>query len=193
MDVMDREYTIQFLREHVKTEMLMKHLLTVEAAMRGYARKHGEDEDRWGIAGLLHDFDWEICPTPESHPTYGSEILRERGYPEDIIRAVLTHGDHTGLARESLMEHTLYAVDELSGFIRAVALVRPNKNLGDVTPRSVKRKMRDKNFAKDVNRDDINRGAEELGVDLDEHITFIVESMKPIAAQIDLVSQPAEG
>ncbi len=193
MDVMGREYTIQFLREHVKTEMLMKHLLTVEAAMRGYARKHGEDEDRWGIAGLLHDFDWEICPTPESHPTYGSEILRERGYPEDIIRAVLTHGDHTGLARESLMEHTLYAVDELSGFIRAVALVRPNKNLDDVTPRSVKRKMRDKNFAKDVNRDDINRGAEELGVDLDEHITFIVESMKPIAAQIDLVSQPAEG
>ena len=192
MDVMEREHTIQFLREHVKTEMLMKHLLTVEAAMRGYARKRGEDEDRWGIAGLLHDFDWEICPTPESHPTYGSEILREHGYPEDIIRAVLTHGDHTGLARESLMEHTLYAVDELSGFIRAVALVRPNKNLDDVTPRSVRRKMRDKNFAKDVNRDDITRGAEELGVDLDEHITFIVESMKPIAEQIDLVSQPAE-
>ena len=192
MDVMEREQTLEFLREHVKTEMLMKHLLTVEAAMRGYARKHGEDEDRWGIAGLLHDFDWEICPTPESHPTYGSEIMREHGYPEDIIRAVLTHGDHTGIPRESLMEHTLYAVDELSGFIRAVALVRPNKNLDDVTPRSVRRKMRDKNFAKDVNRDDITRGAEELGVDLDEHINFIVESMKPIAPQIDLTTGAAE-
>ena len=186
MDVMDRGQTIEFLSRHVKTEMLMKHLLTVEASMRGYARKAGEDEDRWGIAGLLHDFDWEICPTPEDHPTYGSVILREHGYPEDIIRAVLTHGDHTGIPRESLMEHTLYAVDELSGFIRAVTLVRPSKSLDDVTARSVRRKMRDKNFAKDVNRDDITRGAEELGVDLDEHITFIVESMKPVAAQIDL-------
>ena len=131
--------------------------------MRGYAGKYGEDQDRWGIVGLLHDFDWEICPTPEDHPTFGSEILREHGYPEDIIRAVLTHGDHTELERQSLMEHTLYAVDELSGFIRAVALVRPTKSLDDVTPRSVRRKMRDKAFAKDVNRDDIVRGAEELG------------------------------
>ena len=146
----------------------------------------GEDQDYWGIAGLLHDFDWEICPTPEDHPTFGSEILREHGYPEDIIRAVLTHGDHTGLERQSLMEHTLYAVDELSGFIRAVALVRPSKSLDDVTPGSVRRKMRDKAFAKDVNRDDIVRGAEGLGVDLDEHISFIVDSMKSIAAQIDL-------
>lgn len=154
--------------------------------MRGYAGKYGEDQDRWGIVGLLHDFDWEICPTPEDHPTFGSEILREHGYPEDIIRAVLTHGDHTELERQSLMEHTLYAVDELSGFIRAVALVRPTKSLDDVTPRSVRRKMRDKAFAKDVNRDDIVRGAEELGVDLDEHISFIVDSMKPIATQIDL-------
>ncbi len=185
---MDRPATLDFLRRHVKTEMLMKHLLTVEAAMRGYAGKYGEDQDRWGIAGLLHDFDWEICPTPEDHPTYGSEILREHGYPEYIIRAVLTHGDHTGLKRESLMEHTLYAVDELSGFIRAVALVRPTKSLDDVTPRSVRRKMRDKAFAKDVNRDDILRGAEELGVDLDEHISFIVDSMKPIASRIDLNS-----
>lgn len=188
MDVMDRAQTLEFLRNHVKTDMLMKHLYTVEAAMRGYARKHGEDEDRWGIAGLLHDFDWEICPTPEDHPRYGSEILREHGYPEDIIRAVLTHGDHTGIPRESLMEHTLYAVDELSGFIRAVTLVRPSKSLDDVTPRSVRRKLRDKNFAKDVNRDDITRGAEELGVDLDEHIAFIVESMKPVAAQINLTT-----
>jgi putative nucleotidyltransferase with HDIG domain len=184
--MVDREQTIGFLHRYVKTEMLMKHLMAVEAAMRGYARKFGEDEDRWGIAGLLHDFDWEICPTPQDHPVFGSRILREHGYPEDIIRAVLTHGDHTGMPRESLMEHTLYAVDELSGFIRAVALVRPSRNLDEVTPQSVRRKMRDKNFARDVNRDDIVRGAAELGVDLDEHIAFVAQSLKPIAAQIDL-------
>ncbi len=186
MDVMDRDNTVAFLRQHVKTEMLMKHLYTVEAAMRGYARKFGEDEDTWGIAGLLHDFDWEICPTPEDHPTFGAQILRDHGYPEEMVRAVLTHGDHTGIPRESRMEHTLYAVDELSGFIRAVALVRPSKSLDDVSPRSVRRKMKDKAFAKDVSRDDIVRGAEELNIDLDEHIAFIVESMKPIATQIDL-------
>lgn len=188
MGVMDREQTMEFLRQHVKTEMLMKHLLSVEASMCGYVHKFGEDESRWGVAGLLHDFDWEICPTPEDHPIYGSEILREYGYPEDIIRAVLTHGDHTGLERESLMEHTLFAVDELSGFIRAVALVRPSKCLDDVTPSSVRRKLKDKNFAKDVSRDGILRGAEELGVDLDEHISFIVDSMKPIAEQIGLAA-----
>ncbi len=192
MDVMSRDGTIEFLRRHVKTEMLMKHLYTVEAAMRGYARRYGEDEDRWGIAGLLHDFDWEICPTPEEHPNYGAQIMRDHGYPEEMVRAVLTHGEHTGIPRESLMEHTLFAVDELSGFIRAVALVRPSKSLDDVTPRSVRKKMKDKAFARDVNRDDIVRGAEELGVDLDEHIAFIVESMKPIAGRIDLASGPSE-
>ncbi|HJN87556.1 MAG TPA: HDIG domain-containing protein [Dehalococcoidia bacterium] len=191
MDVMDRDNTVAFLRQHVKTEMLMKHLYTVEAAMRGYARKFGEDEDTWGIAGLLHDFDWEICPTPEDHPTFGAQILRDHGYPEEMVRAVLTHGDHTGIPRESRMEHTLYAVDELSGFIRAVALVRPSKSLDDVSPRSVRRKMKDKAFAKDVSRDDIVRGAEELNIDLDEHIAFIVESMKPIATQIDLAGGDA--
>ena len=159
---------------------------SVEASMRGYARKFGGDEERWAIAGLLHDFDWEICPTPEDHPTYGAQSLRDHGYPEDIVRAVLTHGEHTGIPRESQMEHTLFAVDELSGFIRAVTLVRPSKSLDEVAPRSVRRKMRDKNFAKDVSREDIQKGADELGVDLDEHIMFIVESMKPIAAQIDL-------
>ncbi len=190
MGVMERSQTIAFLNRHVKTNMLMKHLLSVEASMRGYAGKFREDEDRWAIAGLLHDFDWEICPTPEDHPAFGAEILREHGYPEDIIRAVMTHGDHTGIPRENLMEHTLFAVDELSGFIRAVALVRPSKNLGDVTPRSVRRKMRDKGFAKDVNWDDIQKGADELGIDLDEHIAFIVESMKPVAQDIDLTLGP---
>ena len=186
--VMNRDQTLEFLGQHVKTDTLMKHLYTVEAAMRGYALKFGEDEERWGTAGLLHDFDWEICPTPEDHPNFGAQILRDHRYPEDMVRAVLTHGDHTGIPRESLMEHTLFAVDELSGFIRAVALVRPSKSLDDVTSRSVRRKMRDKNFAKDVNRDDIVLGAEELGVDLDEHIMFIVESMKPIAERIDLAA-----
>ena len=192
MSVMSREGTVEFLRQHVKTEMLMKHLYGVEASMRGYARKFGEDEERWGIAGLLHDFDWEICPTPEDHPNFGAQILRNHGYPEEMVRAVLTHGDHTGIPRESLMEHTLYAVDELSGFIRAVALVRPTKSLDDVSPRSVRRKMKDKAFAKDVNRDDITRGAEALNVDLDEHIAFVVESMKPVAEQIDLAASSPE-
>ena len=120
---MDREGTLELLREFVKTEVLMKHLLAVEAAMQAYARKYGGDEERWGIAGLLHDFDWEIVPTPEEHPTYGANILRDRGYPEDIVRAVLTHGDHTGIQRETLMERAVFAVDELSGFVRAVTLV----------------------------------------------------------------------
>ena len=186
MDVMSRDQTLKFLKDHVKTEMLMKHLYAVEASMRGYARKFGGDEERWAIAGLLHDFDWEICPTPQDHPTYGAKILREHGYPEDIVRAVLTHGEHTGIPRESQMEHTLFAVDELSGFIRAVALVRPSKSLDEVAPRSVRKKMKDKAFAKDVSREDIQKGADELGIDLDEHIMFIVESMKPIAQQIDL-------
>ncbi len=186
MDLLNRDNTLEFLGRHVKTDMLMKHLLSVEASMRGYARRFSEDEERWAIAGLLHDFDWEICPTPESHPTYGAEILRGAGYPEDIIRAVLTHGEHTGIPRESLMEHTLFAVDELSGFVRAVALVRPNKSLEEVTARSVRRKMKDKAFAKDVNRTDIQKGADELGVDLDEHIAFIVDSMKPVSVRIGL-------
>ena len=133
MDVMNREQTLEFLQNHVKTEMLMKHLYAVEASMRGYARKFGGDEERWAIAGSLHDFDWEICPTPEDHPAYGAQILRDHGYPEDIVRAVLTHGEHTGIPRESKVEHTLFAVHELSGFIRAVGLVRPPHSLDDVT------------------------------------------------------------
>jgi putative nucleotidyltransferase with HDIG domain len=185
---MDRVTTLDLLKEYVKTDVLMKHLLAVEAAMRAYARKHGEDEEEWGIAGLLHDFDWEIVPTPEEHPMYGANILRERGYPDHIVRAVLTHGDHTGIQRESLMERTVFAVDELSGFIRAVTLVRPNKSLDEVTPRSVKRKMKDKAFARDVNRDDIIKGAQELEVELDEHISFVIDSLKPIAEDLGLTT-----
>ena len=185
---MDRVTTLDLLKEYVKTDVLMKHLLAVEAAMRAYARKHGEDEEEWGIAGLLHDFDWEIVPTPEEHPMYGANILRERGYPDHIVRAVLTHGDHNGIQRESLMERTVFAVDELSGFIRAVTLVRPNKSLDEVTPRSVKRKMKDKAFARDVNREDIIKGAQELDVELDEHISFVIDSLKPIAEDLGLTT-----
>ena len=164
----------------------MRHLLGVEAAMQGYARKYGEDEERWGIAGLVHDFDWETAPSPEEHPRYGAGLLKEEGFPDDIVRAVLSHGDHTGIPRESLMEKTLFAVDELSGFIRAVALVRPGKSLEDVTPRSVRRKMKDKAFARDVNRDDITKGAQEMGLDLDEHIAFVIESLKPVSTELGL-------
>ena len=190
---MDRQTTIEFLQDYVKTDTLMKHLLAVEAAMRAYAREFGEDEERWGVAGLVHDFDWEIVPTPEEHPTFGANILRERGFSEDIVRAVLTHGDHTGLQRETPMERTLFAVDELSGFVRAVTLVRPSKSLEDVTPRSVRRKMKDKAFARDVNREDIIKGAEEMGVDLDEHMSFVIESLKPVAAELGLNTGADEG
>ena len=189
---MDRQTTVEFLQDYVKTDTLMKHLLAVEAAMRAYAREFGEDEEHWGVAGLVHDFDWEIVPTPEEHPTFGANILRERGFSEDIVRAVLTHGDHTGLQRETPMERTLFAVDELSGFVRAVTLVRPSKSLDDVTPRSVRRKMKDKAFARDVNRDDIVKGAEEMGVDLDEHMAFVIDSLKPVAADLGLNTEAGE-
>ena len=185
---MNRESVMEDLKEFVKTDVLMRHLLAVEAAMRSYARKFGEDEERWGIAGLVHDFDWEIVPSVEEHPDYGAAVLRDRGYPDDIIRAVLTHGEHNDMKRETLMEHTVFAVDELSGFIRAVTLVRPNKSLDEMTPRSVVRKMKDKAFARDINRDDIIRGAEELGVDFEDHVAFVIDSLKPIAANLGLTT-----
>lgn len=183
---MDRAQAWAIVEEFVRSESLRRHLLAVEQAMRAYARKFGEDEETWGIAGLLHDFDWEVCPTPEDHPTYGARILQERGVPEPIVRAVLSHGDHTGIPRESRMERALFAVDELTGFIRAVALVRPSRSLSDLEPRSVRKKMKDKAFARDIRREDILKGAEELGVDLDEHIRFVIEALKPIARDLGL-------
>ena len=183
---MNREEALNVLKEYVKTDVLMKHLLAVEAAMRTYAHKFGEDEETWGMAGLLHDFDWEVCPSPEDHPTYGANILKERGFPEETVRAVLSHGDHTGIERETLMEKTLFAVDELSGFIRAVTLVRPSKSLDDMQPKSVRKKMKDKAFARDIRREDIIKGAEEMGVDLDEHIAFVTQSLKPVAKELGL-------
>ena len=183
---MDRETAYKVVEEHAKSDSLRKHLLAVEACMRAYARREGEDEELWGIAGLVHDFDWEVCPTPESHPTFGAEILKARGFSEEIIRAVLSHGNHTGISRETLMEKALYACDELSGFVTAVALVRPNKSLSDTAVRSVKRKLRDKAFARSINRDDITQGADELGVDLDDHIQFVIDALKPVAPTLGL-------
>ena len=183
---MDRAMANQVVEDHVESDSLKRHLFAVETCMRAYARKEGEDEEKWGIAGLLHDFDWEVCPTPESHPTFGADILRERGFPEEIVRAVLSHGNHTGIQRETLMEKTLFACDELSGFVTAVALVRPTKALSDTKVSSVKRKMKDKAFAKSVSRDDMRQGAEELGVELDDLIAFVIDALKPVAPQLGL-------
>ncbi len=183
---MDRESALRLLKEHARSDSLIKHVTAVEASMRAYAKKLGEDEERWAIVGMLHDFDWDVCPSPEQHPQYGAQILKDRGYPEDIVRAVLSHGNHTGIPRETLMEKALFAVDELSGFITAVALVRPSKSLDDTDVRSVRKKMKDKAFARAVSREDIVQGAEELGVDLDEHIAFVIEALKPVAQQLGL-------
>src|SRR5260370_1609984 len=166
------------LCEYPQTESLRKHMLVVEACMRAYARKFGEDEDKWGITGLLHDFDYEKYPTPQEHPFSGNKVLEERGYPEEMRRAILSHADYSGVQRESKMEKTLYACDELAGFITATALVKPGKSLAEVEAKSVRKKMKDKAFARSGNRDDIINGAAAMGVDLEEHIGFCIEAMK---------------
>jgi putative nucleotidyltransferase with HDIG domain len=183
---MDREDAWSILCEYTKTEPLRKHALAVEAAMRAYARKFGGDEERWAIVGLLHDFDFEEHPTAEEHPVKGAEILRGRGVPEDIVYAVLCHADYLGLERKTPMDRAIYAVDELTGFITAVALVRPSKSIEEVDVAAVRKKMKDKGFARNVNREDVTKGAEQLGVELDEHIDFVIESLKPVAAQLGI-------
>jgi putative nucleotidyltransferase with HDIG domain len=184
--VLNREEAYQLLTEYTKSESLIKHALAVEALMRAYARKFGEDENKWGIVGLLHDFDYEQYPNLEDHPLKGAEILKEKGYPEDVIYAIKTHGEHLGLPRNSLMDKTLFAVDELSGLLTAAALVQPNKTIHTVKVKSVKKKMKDKAFARAVNRDHIRQGVEELGLDLGEHIGFCVEALKTVAADLGL-------
>lgn len=183
---MDRNEAWGLLCEYTQSESLRKHMLAVEACMRAYARKFGEDENTWGITGLLHDFDYEKYPTPAEHPFVGNKILEERGYPEDVRRAILSHADYSGVKRESQLEKTLYACDEVSGFITASALVKPNKSLAEVEAKSVRKKMKDKAFARSVNRDDIINGAADLGVDLEEHIAFCIEAMKGIAGELGL-------
>jgi putative nucleotidyltransferase with HDIG domain len=189
----DRQAAWSLLTEFTTSENLRKHALAVEACMRAYARKFGEDEDTWGVTGLVHDFDYEKYPTPEEHPFVGNKILEERGWPETIRRAILSHAQYSGVPRVSNMEKALFACDELAGLITAAALVKPAKSLAEVDAKSVRKKMKDKAFARSVSREDIIQGAQELGVDLDEHITFCIEAMKGIARELGLAgnSTPA--
>ena len=175
----------QLLCEWTEGESLRKHARAVEHAMRSLAHKYGEDEDKWGVVGMLHDFDYERYPD-QRHPQLGSEVLRERGYPEDVIRAILSHADYTGVARESLMEHALFAADELCGFLTACALVRPDKSFDTLEPSSVKKRMKDKAFARTVNRDDLWKGAEELGLSFDDHCAFVIAALREIQEELGL-------
>ncbi len=191
MTLPDRAAALALMHEYTASESLRKHMLSVEGAMRAYAKKFGEDEERWGLAGLLHDFDYERFPNEahsatEEHPAAGVAILRDRGYPDDILQAILGHAHYTNTPRESQMAKTLFAVDELTGLITATALVRPSKSVHEVDARSVRKKMKDKAFARGVSRDDVINGASELGVGLDEHIAFVIESMQARAGDLGL-------
>ena len=192
--VPSRPSTWSLVTEFIQSESLRRHCLAVETAMRAYATKFGEDSDEWGVVGLVHDYDFEVHPTLDQHPEAGIPTLRARGYPEWVVRAVRSHADHLGVARESRLEKTLSAVDELTGFIAAVALVRPSRAVADVTPGSVRKKMKDKAFARAVNRDEMLHTAAELGVDFDEHVAFVIAAMTANAAALGLegVSQATE-
>jgi len=182
----DRAAAWCLLTEFTQSESLRKHALAVEACMRAYARKLGGDEELWGLTGLLHDFDYERWPSREDHPYRGNEILAERGWPEEIRRAIMSHAEYSGVTRETPMEKALFACDELAGFITASALVKPGKSLAEVEARSVRKKMKDKAFARSVSRDDIVNGAADLGVELEEHIAFCIEAMKGVAGELGL-------
>src|SRR5438094_6639215 len=182
----DREQAWGLLTEFTQSESLRKHALAVEACMRAYARKFGADEELWGVVGLIHDFDYEKYPSALEHPYKGNAILKERGYSDEIRRAIMSHADYTGVKRESPMEKALFACDELAGLITATALVKPGKSLAEVDAKSVRKKMKDKAFARSVSRDDIVNGAKELGVDLDDHIAFCIEAMRGIAKDLGL-------
>jgi putative nucleotidyltransferase with HDIG domain len=183
---MDRDTAYAIVTAHVQNDGLIKHMLAVEAAMRAYAVQYGEDPGYWSLPGLLHDFDWEIHPTLHEHPQKGAPLLRERGVPEDIIRCIQSHAPHTGVPREKMMDKALFAVDELTGLVSACALVRPSKSLLDLEAKSVKSKWKDKAFAAGVNRAEIEQGAQELGVDLTEHITHVILAMRTIAPRLGL-------
>ena len=181
-----REAAWALLTEYTKGDSLRKHALAVEAAVRGYARRFGEDEVTWGVVALLHDFDYEQYPDLKDHPFKGAEILRARDYPEFVIRAILSHGEHTNTPRESRLEHTLFACDEMAGFITASALVRPSKSVRDLEAPSVIKRMKDKAFARGVSRDDLRKGAEELGLPLEQHITNVIGFMRERADDLGL-------
>lgn len=186
-----REEAWNLLCEYTHSESLRKHALAVEACVRAYARRNGADEELWGRAALLHDFDYERWPNSEhhpgkEHPAQGSAVLREHGYPEEMIHAILAHADYTGVARESALDHTLFACDELAGFLTACALIKPSKKIAEVEAASVRKKLKDKAFARGVNREDVRRGAEELGISLDEHIATCIAAMCGIANELGL-------
>ena len=183
---MNREEALQLVREYVKNESLVRHMLSVEAAMRFYAEKFGEDVEAWGLVGLLHDFDWEIHPNDHKHPLAGLPILREAGAPEIILDAIAGHSDHTGVPRQTLMAKALFACDEITGLVTAVALVRPSRSLYDLQASSVRKKWKDKAFAAGANREVIAQGAQEFGVDLWQHVDFCIKAMRKIAKDLDL-------
>lgn len=189
---MNRETCLEIVKEYVKNENLIHHMLSVEAAMRFYARLYHQDEEEWGNVGLLHDFDWEIHPTLEQHPQDGAPILRARGVPEHWIRAILSHADHCGVARETQMEKALAACDEITGLITAVALVRPSHSLYDLEASSVKKKWKDKAFAAGANRTEIETTTREFGIDLWEHTTNVIKAMRTIASGINLAGNLSE-
>lgn len=186
---MDRESAWALLTEYTESPNLLNHALAVEAAMAAYARRLGEDETKWAITGLLHDFDYERWPDAPDHPVRGAEILRAAGYPEDIVTAILGHATYTGVPRDTPLARALFAVDELTGLVTAVALVRPSRSVLDVKVKSVKKKWKQPSFAAGVNREDIAAGAAELGVDLDEHIAFVIEALQGVAEEIGLAGQ----
>ena len=180
-----REQAWATLTHYTKSEALLRHALAVEASTAFYARKLGEDEELWRVAALLHDFDYEIHPTLDKHPQDGAPILRGQGYPEELIEAVLSHAEHLSMPRDTQLKKTLFACDELSGFVHACGLVRPD-GIETLEPKSVKKKLKQPSFASGVNRDDVYKGAEELGVELDDHIRFVIEAMRPIAGELGL-------
>lgn len=188
-----RAEALAIVREHVKNEGLVRHMLSVEAAMRHYAKLYGEDPETWGLAGLLHDFDWEIHPSLEQHPQDGAPILRQRGVPDEIVQAVLSHANHSGVPRTTRMQKTLYACDELTGLITAVTLVRPSKAIKDVTVKSIKNKWKDKAFAAGTNREEMEDGAKKLGVDLWEHAGNVLAAMQAEAKELGLEGVSSEG
>ena len=185
---MDHNQALTIVREYVKSENLVRHMLAVEAAMRFYAEKFGEDVEKWGVVGLLHDFDWEIHPTLEQHPQAGAPLLREMGVPEDIVQAILSHADHTGVPRDSRMEKALLACDEITGLITAVALVRPSRSLEDLKVSSVRKKWKDRAFAAGANREEIIRAVDEFGIELWEHVENVIHAMQRIAGELGMES-----
>jgi len=194
--VPNREQAWKLLCEYTQSESLRKHAQAVEACLRAYAKKSGADEELWGVAGLLHDFDYERWPNADHHPTrehpyHGCQILREQGYPEEMIHAILGHAHYSGIERVSALDHTLFACDELAGFLTACALIKPSKSIHEVEAASVKKKLKDKAFARGVNREDVYKGAEELGVPLEEHIAFCVDAMRSVAGELGLAGAGA--